>query len=82
MTTQVLIDDSTLTFAREALGDGQVVLCQWSAHGKVTKGTLRYTDCWKVELDDPVRPVAAGQTIVFYNPNDPDLVQGAAIVSR
>jgi tRNA-uridine 2-sulfurtransferase len=82
MTTEVLIDETTLTFAREELSEGANVLCQWSAHGKVTAGTLRHSDRWRVELNDAVRPVAAGQTIVFYNPNDPELVQGAAIVSR
>jgi len=82
MTTEVILDEQTLTFAREALIDGQTVLSQWSAHGKSNKGTLRFDGRWKVVLSEPARPVAAGQTIVFYNPDEPELVQGAAIVSR
>ena len=82
MTSEVMLDETTLTFAREVLADGQQILSQWSAHGKAQPGTLRFDGRWKVELGEPARPVAAGQTIVFYDLDDPDLVQGAAIVSR
>jgi tRNA U34 2-thiouridine synthase MnmA/TrmU len=33
-------------------------------------------------LDLPTRPVAAGQTAVLYEPDDPDLVVGTAIVAQ
>jgi tRNA U34 2-thiouridine synthase MnmA/TrmU len=35
----------------------------------------------RLELDAPARPVAAGQSVVFYRVNEPTIVEGAAIVA-
>jgi hypothetical protein len=34
-----------------------------------------------LDLHAPARPVAAGQSVVFYRVNDPAIVEGAAIVA-
>jgi tRNA-specific 2-thiouridylase len=74
-------DPSSVTFAREPLCDGDHVLAQCSAHGKPQLATLRHDGAWRLELQAPTRPVAAGQTVVFYRVTDPTVVEGAAIVS-
>jgi hypothetical protein len=35
---------------------------------------------WRLMLHAPARPVAAGQTVVFYRAGEPEIVEGAAIV--
>ena len=77
---EVRMDEASLTFAYESLRDGERVLAQWSAHGAVHDVTYREAPA-RLELDGPVRPVAAGQSAVFYRPDAPSLVVGAGIVA-
>ena len=76
----IRLDESSLSFAREPLVDGAIVLAQWSAHGRAQRATLRHDEAWWLELDAPARPVAAGQSVVFYRVDEPTIVEGAAIV--
>ena len=57
------------------------MLAQWSAHGRVQPATLRHEDAWWLELHAPARPVAPGQSVVFYRVDEPAIVEGAAIVA-
>ena len=75
------LDESSLTFARDALGAGTRVLAQWSAHGRPQGATVVCEPNWALELDDAARPVAPGQTVVFYRRDEPTIVEGAAIVA-
>ncbi|HEY5091731.1 MAG TPA: tRNA 2-thiouridine(34) synthase MnmA [Acidimicrobiales bacterium] len=77
----IALDASSLTFSHAELVDATEVLAQWSAHGTPQIATLRHTDRWWLDLAEPARPVAAGQTVVFYRVNDPVIVEGAAIVA-
>jgi len=79
--TRIGLDSTSLTFARSAPGDGTRFLAQWSAHGRPQPVTLREAGGWRVDLDAPARPVAAGQTVVLYRWDDPTIVEGAGIVS-
>jgi tRNA-specific 2-thiouridylase len=81
MIGRIGLDEPSLTFAHDALVDGTVVLAQWSAHGRAVRATLRHTDRWYLELHEPARPVAAGQSVVLYRVGEPTLVEGAAIVA-
>ena len=75
------LDEASLTFARGTLRDGDSVLVQCSAHGRVQMATLRHDNRWWLELHAPTRPVAAGQSVVLYSVDDPTVVEGAAIVT-
>ncbi len=78
---EIALDESSLTFSHDELVDGSAVLAQWSAHGVAQSATLRHGVAWRLELDAPARPVAAGQSVVFYRVSDPTIVEGAAIVA-
>ena len=80
LVTTMLLDEISLTFAHDDPGDGTVVLAQWSAHGVSQPATLRHDTRWWLELHQPVRPVAVGQSVVMYRLDDPDVVVGAALV--
>ncbi|MBU6516326.1 MAG: tRNA 2-thiouridine(34) synthase MnmA [Acidobacteriota bacterium] len=82
MVTRLALSSASVTFAGEALGDGAGVWAQWSAHGQPRRATLRHGDDWSLELFEPARPVAAGQTVVFYSLADETVVEGAALVGR
>ena len=82
LVSRVGLDAASLTFAREALTDGSPVVAQWSAHGAAVPATLRGAGRWWLELATPVRPVAAGQSVVFYAPDEPTVVMGAALVEE
>jgi len=75
------LDERSLTFSHESLRDGDRVLAQCSAHGRPQLATLRREGHWRLDLDVPARPVAAGQSVVMYRVDDPTVVEGAAIVS-
>ena len=75
------LDEASLTFARGTLRDGDSVLAQCSAHGRVQMATLRHDNRWWLELHAPTRPVAAGQSVVLYSVDNPTVVEGAAIVT-
>ncbi len=77
----IALDDSSLTFSHDELVDGTAVLAQWSAHGEAQGATLRRGARWRLDLDVPARPVAAGQSVVFYRASEPTIVEGAAIVA-
>ena len=74
------LDASSLSFAHAPLVDGDRVLAQWSAHARAVPATVRVIGRWSLVLDQPARPVAQGQSVVMYEPNDPAIVVGAAIV--
>jgi tRNA-specific 2-thiouridylase len=78
---EITLDTSSLSFAHVELVDGSAVLAQWSAHGVARNATLRHGPRWRLELDEPARPVAAGQSVVFYRVSEPTIVEGAAIVA-
>jgi tRNA-specific 2-thiouridylase len=78
---EIALDASSLTFSHDELVDGSTVLAQWSAHGAAQSATLRHRGRVHLELDVPARPVAAGQSVVFYRVSDPTIVEGAAIVA-
>jgi tRNA-specific 2-thiouridylase len=75
------LDGASLTFSHGELDDGARVLVQWSAHGLAVPATLRHGGYWTLALDETARPVAPGQTVVMYEPLDPSIVIGAAIVT-
>jgi tRNA-specific 2-thiouridylase len=81
MISSIALDESSLSFAREPLADGTVVLAQWSAHGVAQLATLRNEGGWRVDLFEPARPVAVGQSVVLYRVSEPTIVEGAAIVA-
>ncbi len=81
LVTSVHLDDASLSFARSPLLDGTAVLAQWSAHGRAQRATLRHDQNWWLDLDEPTRPVAPGQSVVLYRVDEPTIVEGAAIVS-
>jgi tRNA-specific 2-thiouridylase len=81
MIHEIALEVSSLTFSHEALVDGTEVLAQWSAHGAPRRATLRHDGRLRLELDQPARPVAAGQSVVLYRSNEPTIVEGAAIVA-
>jgi tRNA-specific 2-thiouridylase len=80
--TRLDLDTASVTFAREPLASGARVWAQCSAHGEPKAATLHFDGRWWVELDAPARPVAAGQSVVFYRFDEPDVVEGAALVVR
>jgi tRNA U34 2-thiouridine synthase MnmA/TrmU len=82
MVTSLRLDESSLTFARDVLEGGTSLWAQWSAHGQPRRATLRHDCGWTLVLDEAARPVAAGQTVVFYSLNDPTVVEGAALVTQ
>lgn len=79
--SDITLDASSLTFSHDDLVDGTEILAQWSAHGTPQRATLRHTNRWWLELLTPARPVATGQSVVFYRANEPAIVEGAAIVA-
>jgi tRNA-specific 2-thiouridylase len=82
MVTSLRLDEDSLTFARDEIAVGAHLWAQWSAHGQARAATLQHDGGWSLELAEPARPVAAGQTVVFYSTTDPTVVEGAALVSR
>ncbi len=81
MVRRLALDADSLSFTGEALADGTTVLAQSSAHGRAQFATLRHRETWWLELHEPSRPVAAGQSVVMYRADDPGVVEGAAIVA-
>jgi tRNA-uridine 2-sulfurtransferase len=81
MVSSVALDDQSFTAAREPLTAGGRYVAQWSAHGRPQEVTLAHDEAgWRIDLDAPVRPVAAGQTVVLYRVSEPTIVEGAALV--
>ncbi len=80
MISTIRLDASSLSFTLETLFDGHVVMAQWSAHGTPREATLRLDGDVRLELREPARPVASGQSVVMYRRDDPSIVEGAGIV--
>lgn len=81
LTTTLELDADSLTFARAELANGERVGVQRSAHGEPSLATLVRVNGCRLEMDEPVRPVAPGQTVVMYNVLEPQIVEGAAVVA-
>ena len=82
MVRRLDLDSASMTFARAPLASGTRVRAQCSAHGEAKDATLYFEGSWWLELDAPARPVAASQSVVLYRFDEPDLVEGAALVVR
>jgi tRNA-specific 2-thiouridylase len=82
LVSSLVLEESSVTFARQQLGDGDTVLAQCSAHGRPMLATVRHQGRWWLDLHAPARPVAAGQSVVLYRVDDPTVVEGAAIVTN
>jgi tRNA-specific 2-thiouridylase len=80
--TRIALDESSLSFTHDEVRDGQEVLAQWSAHGRVQVATFLRGETCALALHSPARPVAPGQTVVLYQLREPTIVAGAAIVLR
>ncbi len=80
----IVLDEASLTFSHDVLGNATQVLAQWSAHGRPQLATLRHDPRrehpWWLRLHELARPVAAGQSVVLYRASEPEIVEGAAIV--
>lgn len=77
---EIRLEVDSISFAHEAIRDGERVLAQWSAHGAVNE--VVYHDApARLELERGVRPVAAGQSAVFFRLDEPSLVVGAGVVA-
>ena len=66
------------TWVAEALSIGRRALVQSSAHGRVFEA--EYSGDSLITAD-PQRPVASGQTVAFYDPDEPDTVVGSALAA-
>lgn len=80
MIERLALRADSLTFAYEALHDGQRVSLQWSAHGRPVTATFHDGASPWLQLDEPARPVAAGQSVIFYDADTGRHVLGAAQV--
>ena len=80
LVSELRLDESSLSFARRPLPDGTTVFAQCSAHGCPVLARLDRQPA-SLTLSAPARPVAPGQTVVFYRYDEPAIVEGAAIVS-
>jgi tRNA-uridine 2-sulfurtransferase len=81
MVRELRLDEQSITFARAALASGTSLWAQCSAHGVPRRARLVHDDGWRVEFDEAIRPVAPGQTVVWYRDEDPRVVEGAALVA-
>ena len=82
LVTSLRLDSASMSHARAALEPGRQFWVQCSAHGAARRATLRRDDGWSLDFAEAVRPVAAGQSVVFYRDDDPRVVEGAALVAR
>ncbi len=80
MVTRVALDDTSFTTRVGDLADAPVWV-QTSAHGTPVGGVIRHDGPWSVEFVTAIRPIAPGQSVVFYDRDDPIIAVGAAIVS-
>jgi len=79
MASAIRLDAAMLTTTSDELPCGPVIV-QVSAHGRPAPGVIS-DDRSTVTLDTPARLVAPGQTLAFYDPADPDVVLGSAVVA-
>ncbi|MFZ0664638.1 MAG: tRNA methyl transferase PRC-barrel domain-containing protein, partial [Acidimicrobiales bacterium] len=66
------------TWVSDPLGAGERVLVQTSAHGRAFAAEFAGGS---LICDAPQRKVAAGQTVAFYDPEEPDSVLGSALAA-
>jgi tRNA-specific 2-thiouridylase len=78
---EIAIDENSWHTIYEELSPGTQVLVQVSAHGRVLSATVSADGRSVLILDEAVRPVAPGQSVVLYDANDSDVVIGAGVVS-
>ena len=72
----------TLTWVDRPLTPGSRAVAQVSAHGRPAGCTFESDGSGPVvRFDEQQRPVAPGQTIALYDPNDSDSVLGAGIAA-
>ncbi len=81
MVREIPIDPASWHAVDDELVPGTRVLVQVSAHGRVLAARLSALGASRLELDDAVRPVAPGQSVVLYDAADPDVVIGAGAVA-
>ncbi|MEI6701110.1 MAG: aminomethyltransferase beta-barrel domain-containing protein, partial [Actinomycetota bacterium] len=75
------VEAASVTTTGRALPIGETVIVQVSAHGRPLDAKLIASPSgFAVQLGKPARLVASGQTLAFYDPLDPDVVLGSAIV--
>ncbi len=82
--TGVFLPDATLTWVHDPLVGGARAVAQVSAHGRPIPCTVEAGDDepgLMIRCDSPQRPVAPGQTVALYDPEDPDAVIGAGIAA-
>ena len=80
MIERLTLRPDSLNFAYEPLSDGERISLQWSAHGRPVSATFHDGHVPWLELDVPARPVAAGQSVIFYDAESGRHVLGAAQV--
>lgn len=78
---RVMLEDDSMTFARDEVTDGTRLWVQWGAHGRPVLGVLRGTGPRWIELDERARPVAPGQSVVLYDLDDPSVVVAACVAA-
>jgi tRNA U34 2-thiouridine synthase MnmA/TrmU len=77
-----LLDATSLTYSYDPLVDGQQLCVQWSAHGRSLLATLSLKGECRLDFSEEIRPIAPGQSVVFYREDEPSVVLGAAVVTR
>ncbi len=79
---EVHLSGSPQVNRRIALRGGDPVLAQTSAHGEPRPGRLLESrGAWRVVFSRPERAVAVSQSVVLYDPLEPERVIGAAQVA-
>ncbi len=78
---EVALEEGSLVVSGEPASDGRRVRAQCSAHGRAVAATLGRRGGWRVVFDEPVRPVAPGQSVVWYSEDRPELVEGAGVAA-
>lgn len=82
LVSEIALDETNLTFANDPIESGDPIVVQWSAHGTPVPATFLREPELRVRLNQPARPVAPGQSVVFYDAATGSVVRGAARVAR
>lgn len=78
----IAVDPASLTYPYDEVADGTQVIAQVSAHGRPLAATWFGGPTPRVELHQPARPVAAGQSLVLYDTETNTRVLAAGVVRR
>jgi tRNA-uridine 2-sulfurtransferase len=82
LTKEIALDQTSMTWVGQALGDGSTAVAQVSAHGRPFLCTLEAgPNALVARFNEAQRLVASGQTVALYDPTDPDSVVGAGIAA-